>query len=152
MESLPPVADLDGIGFCLGAADDHFAVGDQLVHGLIGAVVAEQDGDVLAELGPLAVIAAQLAGAQAEAEGAEGATGIDGGQLPVVADHDHLASGPIGHSPGAGRACGCRPWLPHQLPPRCDDRAVRTLAGADPAGCRSWGWARWSRVPARGRP
>jgi hypothetical protein len=68
----------------------------QLVHGLVGAVVPEQSGDVLAEPGPLAVVAPQFGGAQAEAEGAEGATGIDRGQLPVVTDHDHLASGPAG--------------------------------------------------------
>jgi hypothetical protein len=69
---------------------------DQPVHGLLVAVVAEQRSDVLAKLGTLAVVAAQLASAEAEAEGAEGATGIDGGQLPVIADHDHLASGPAG--------------------------------------------------------
>jgi hypothetical protein len=34
----------------------------------------------------------QLAGAEAEAEGAEAATGVDRGQLPVVADQHHLSA------------------------------------------------------------
>ena len=69
-------------------------------------VVAEQGGDVLAEPGALPVVAAQLGGAEAEAEGAEGATGVDGGQLPVIPDHDHLASGPIGMCQELGEVAG----------------------------------------------
>jgi hypothetical protein len=59
-EPLPPVADLGGVGFRLAAADDHVAVLDQPVHRLLRAVVAEQSGDVLAELSALPVVAAQL--------------------------------------------------------------------------------------------
>jgi hypothetical protein len=40
-EPVPPVADLDSVGFRFAAADDHLAVLDQPVHGLVGAVVAE---------------------------------------------------------------------------------------------------------------
>ena len=97
-EPVPPIADLGGVGFRLAATDDHLAVRDQLVNGLVVAVVAEQGGDVLAKLSALPVVAAQLGSAEAEAEGAEGATGVDGGQLPVIADHDYLASGPIGRA------------------------------------------------------
>jgi hypothetical protein len=42
----------------------------------------------------LAAVLGELAGAEADAEGAEAAAGVDRGQLPVVADQDHL-----------GRAC-----------------------------------------------
>jgi len=98
-----------GIRFRLAATHDHLVVLDQPVHRLVGMVVAEQGGDVLAELGALAVVAAQLGSAEAEAEGAEGAegaTGIDGGQLLVIADHDHLASGPIGMPQELGEFAG----------------------------------------------
>jgi hypothetical protein len=44
----------------------------------------------------LAAILDQLAGAEAEAEGAEAAAGVDGGQLPVVADQDDLGPGLVG--------------------------------------------------------
>jgi hypothetical protein len=105
-EPVPPVADLGGVGFRLAAADDHLAVGDQPIHGFILAVVAEQGGDVLAELGALPVIAPELRGAEAKPEGAEGATGIDGRQLPVIAEHDHLAPGPIGIAQQLGEFAG----------------------------------------------
>jgi hypothetical protein len=41
----------------------------------------------------LAAVLGQLAGAEAEAEGAEAAAGVDWGQLPVIADQDHLGLG-----------------------------------------------------------
>jgi hypothetical protein len=105
-EPLPPVADLDSVGFRLAATHDHLAVLHQPVHGLLGTMVAEQGGHLVAELGALAVIAPELRGAEAEAEGAEGAISVDGGQLPVIADHDHLASGPIDVSQELGEVAG----------------------------------------------
>jgi hypothetical protein len=47
-EPVPPVADLGGVGFRLAAADDHPAVLYQPVHRLVGAVIPEQGGHVLA--------------------------------------------------------------------------------------------------------
>jgi hypothetical protein len=94
-EPLPPVAHLRGVGFRLGAADDNLAVGHQPVECLVLAAGAEQRGDLLAEFRLLPVVAAQFGGAQPQPEGAERAADIDGGKLPVVADHDHLASGPV---------------------------------------------------------
>jgi len=44
----------------------------------------------------LAAVLDQLAGAEAEPEGAEPAAGVDRGQLPVVADQDHLGLGLVG--------------------------------------------------------
>jgi hypothetical protein len=72
----------------------------------------------LPELRALPVVAAQLGSAEAEAEGAEGTTGIDGGQLPVVADHDHLASGPIG-SP--------KSWASFRVPTMAASSTTTTL-------------------------
>src|SRR6266540_892325 len=105
-EALPPVGDLGGVGLGFGAADDDLAVLDELVHGLCLAAGAEQDGDLLAELGLLAVVAAELAGAEALAEGAEGAAGVNGGELFVVADHDELGVGAAGVGEQAGEFAG----------------------------------------------
>jgi hypothetical protein len=105
-EALPPVAHLGGVGFRLGAAHDHLAVRHQPIEGLVLPARAEQGGDLLAKGRLLAVVAAQLAGTQAEAEGAERAAGVDGSELPVVADHDHLASGPLGMMQEAGELAG----------------------------------------------
>ena len=44
----------------------------------------------------LAPVLDQLRGAEAQAEGAEAATGVDRGQLPVVADQHHLSPGLLG--------------------------------------------------------
>jgi hypothetical protein len=44
----------------------------------------------------LAAVLGQLAGAESEAEGAEAAAGVDGGQLLVVADQDDLGPGLLG--------------------------------------------------------
>src|SRR6266540_3694377 len=105
-EALPPVGDLGGIGLLLGAADDDLAVLDELIHGFGLAASAEQQGDILAELGLLAVVAAEFAGAEAEAQGAEAAAGVDGGELFVVADHDELGVGAAGVGEQAGEFAG----------------------------------------------
>jgi len=44
----------------------------------------------------LPAVLGQLGGAQAETEGAEAAAGVDGGQLPVIADQHDLGLGLLG--------------------------------------------------------
>jgi hypothetical protein len=50
----------------------------------------------------LAPVLHELGGAEAEAEGAEAAAGVDGGQLPVITDQDHLGLGVVGVLEEAG--------------------------------------------------
>ena len=48
----------------------------------------------------LAAVLGQLAGPEADPEGAKAAVGVDRGQLPVITDQDHLGAG----RPAAGQA------------------------------------------------
>ena len=50
----------------------------------------------------LAAVLGQLAGAEAEPQGAEAAAGVDRGQLPVIADQHHLGLGLLGVVEEAG--------------------------------------------------
>jgi hypothetical protein len=50
----------------------------------------------------LSAVLSQLAGPETEAEAMEAATGIDRGQLPLVADQDHLGPGLLGVLEQAG--------------------------------------------------
>ena len=54
----------------------------------------------------LAAVLGELAGAEAEAEGAEAAAGVDGGQLPVIADQHYLHAGLLGVVQEAGELAG----------------------------------------------
>jgi hypothetical protein len=51
----------------------------------------------------LAAVLGQLGGAEAEAEGAEAAAGVDRSQLPVVADQQHLGLRLVGVLEQAGQ-------------------------------------------------
>src|SRR5437773_1139719 len=54
----------------------------------------------------LPAVLGQLAGAEAEAEGAEAAAGVDRCQLPVIADQHHLGLGVVGVFEEAGELAG----------------------------------------------
>jgi hypothetical protein len=67
----------------------------------------------------LAAVLGQLAGAEAEPEGAEAAAGVDGGQLPVVTDQHHLGLGAVGvlQEPGELAAAQHAGLIDHQHRP-----------------------------------
>jgi hypothetical protein len=96
LEGLPPVPQQRQGGRGLGLG------GDDPVVGLVG-----RDG-LLDQPGPhefegfafpgvaLPSVLCEFAGAQPQPQGAEAAAGVDGGQLPVVADQHHLGLAPLG--------------------------------------------------------
>jgi hypothetical protein len=105
----------------------------------------------------LAAVLDQLRGAEAEAEGAEAAAGIDGGQLPVIADQDHLGLGVLGvlQEPGELAAADHAGLVDHQhragvqLLPSSVEVAQQPVAGGhvlEPLALQAHG-----RDPGRGR-
>jgi hypothetical protein len=74
----------------------------------------------------LAAVLGQLAGAQPQPQAAEAAAGLDGGQLPVVADQDDLGPGPVGVVEEAGELAGAEHagLIHHQHRPGIQQRLV----------------------------
>jgi hypothetical protein len=101
---------------------------DRLVH---LALAHELDGLALPGV-QLPPVLGQLRGAQAEAEGAEAAASVDRGELPVVADQDHLGAIALrvlekaGELPGADHAG----LVHHQHRPRVQPLAAAPVVAA----------------------
>jgi hypothetical protein len=77
----------------LGVGGHHPVVGPIGRDGFVDQARADQLQGLAFPGLVLAAVLGQLAGAEAEAEGAEAAAGVDGGQLPVIADQHHLGPG-----------------------------------------------------------
>jgi hypothetical protein len=103
---LPPVGHQGAVAVVAGVERADAVVlgvgGDRLLQ-VAGADVV--DGALLPGL-DLATVDGQLAGAQAQAEGAEAAAGLDGGELAVVADQHHLGARPLGVAEQGGELSG----------------------------------------------
>jgi hypothetical protein len=76
----------------------------------------------------------KFGGAEAEAEGAEAAAGVDGGQLPVVADQHHLGLGALGVVEEAGKLAGAEHarLVHHQHRPSIQLLAATVQVGQQP--------------------
>jgi hypothetical protein len=99
----PPVLQQGEGGGGLGVGGHHPVMGLVGGHGLLDQPGADQvEGFAFPGL-VLAAVLDQLAGAEAEPEGAEPATGVDRRQLPVIADQDHLGLGLVGVLEEAGK-------------------------------------------------
>ena len=103
---LPPVGDQGAVAVVAGLERSDAVMlgvgGDRLLQ-VAGADVV--DGPLLPGL-DLPAVDGQLGGAQAEAEGAEAAAGLDGGELAVVADQHHLGPRPLGMAEQGGELAG----------------------------------------------
>ena len=115
----PPVLDQALPGLVDGAGD-----GDPAVVG----VGLDGRGHVALSQGDEGISLPLLVGTGLAAVGGEGddvvaqllgqrpqrPTGVDGGQLAVVADQDQLGPGRVDMASGAGRGSGSRPWRPRR--------------------------------------
>ena len=102
LPGLPPVLEQGQGGGRLGLGGHHPVVGPVGGHRLLDQPTADQlEGLAFPGL-LLAAVLGQLAGAEAEAEGAEAAAGVDRGQLPVIADQHHLGLRPARRGRGGG--------------------------------------------------
>jgi hypothetical protein len=92
----PPVLQQGQGGGRLGVGGHHPVMGLVGGHGLLDEPGADQvEGFTFPGL-VLAAVLGELAGAETQAEGTEAAAGVDRGQLPVIADQDHLGPGLLG--------------------------------------------------------
>ena len=99
----PPVLEQGQGGGRLGVGGHHPVMGLVGGHRLLDQPGADQlEGFAFPGL-LLAAVLDQLGGAEAEPEGAEAAAGVDRGQLPVIADQDHLGLGLLGVLEQAGQ-------------------------------------------------
>ena len=103
---LPPVGDQGAVAVVAGVERLDAVVlgvgGDRLVE-VAGAYVV--DGLLLPAF-DLPPVDSQLRGAEAEAQSAEAATGVDGGELAVVADQHHLRAGLLRMGEEGGELAG----------------------------------------------
>ena len=98
----PPVLEQRQGGGRLRIGGHHPVVGPVGGHRLLDQPRADQLQGLAFPGLLLAAVLDQLAGAQAEAEGAEATAGVDRGQLPVIADQHHLGPGLLGVLEQAG--------------------------------------------------
>jgi hypothetical protein len=82
----------------------------------------------------LAAVLGQLARAEAETEGAEATTGVDRGQLPVIADQHHLGPGLLGVLEEAGELAAAEHagLIDHQHRPAVQLFAAAVQVGQEP--------------------
>jgi hypothetical protein len=104
----------------------------------------------------LAAVLGQLAGAEAVAEGAEAATGVDGGQLPVIPDQHHLGLRLLGviQQPGELAAAQHAGLVHHQHRPAVQALAAMVEVGQEPVAgghlLEPFGLQRHGGDPGRG--
>ena len=99
----PPVLQQGQGGGGLGVGGHHPVMGPVGSHRLLDQPRADQLQGLAFPGLLLAAVLDQLGGAQAEAEGAETAAGVDRGQLPVIANQHHLGLGLLGVLEQAGQ-------------------------------------------------
>jgi hypothetical protein len=92
----PPVLEQGQGGGGLGVGGHHPIMGLVGSHGLLDQPGADQVQGLAFPGLVLAAILDQLRGAEPEPQGAEAAARVDRGQLPVIADQDHLGLGLVG--------------------------------------------------------
>jgi hypothetical protein len=103
LKGSPPVLQQREGGGRFGVGGHHSVVGLVGGHRLLHQPAPDEvEGFAFPGL-VLAAVLGQFGGAEAKAEGAEAAAGVDRGQLPVVADQDHLALRLVGVLEQAGQ-------------------------------------------------
>jgi hypothetical protein len=118
----------------LGLGTDDPLVGLVGGHGLLHQPTADQLQGLAFPGLLLAAVLDQLAGPQAEAEGAEAAAGVDRRQLPVIAHQDHLCLGLLGVVEEAGELAGAEHagLVHHQHRPSVQPLAALVEVGQEP--------------------
>jgi hypothetical protein len=130
----PPVLKQGQGGGRLGLGGHHSVMGLVGRDGLLDQPGADQlEGFAFPGL-LLAAILGQLRGAQAQAEGAEAAAGVDRRQLPVIADQHHLGLRLVGVVEQAGElaAAGHAGLVDHQYRPGVKLLVASLQVGEEP--------------------
>ena len=163
LDSAPPVGELGGLalGGVVGDGDAAALVLEEHV-GLGLAIAQRGEGADLLGI-DLAAVTGQLDGAEALADGAKGAAGLDLGELARVADADELAARGGDVLGQALVLAACRPCPPRPPTARCPARGPRrasrsasrrvVFSARMPASCSSVRVARLAvEVPSTGWP
>ena len=130
----PPVLEQGQGGGRLAVGGHHPVVGPVGGHGLLDQAGADQLQGLAFPGLVLAAVLGQLAGAEAETEGAEAAAGVDRGQLPVIADQHHLGPGLLGVLEEAGQLAAAEHagLIHHQHRPAVQLLAAAVQVGQEP--------------------
>ena len=130
----PPVLEQGQGGGRLGVGGHHSVMRAVGGHRLLDQPGADQLQGLAFPGLVLAAVLDQLAGAEAEPEGAEAAAGVDGGQLPVIADQHHLGLGLVGVLEEAGQLAAAEHagLIDHQHRPAVQLLAAAVQVGQEP--------------------